>query len=95
MKRALFTAAAVLASVSALLTCNRNANTSVYAKHGIVTRLDRDADVVTFTDSVGNDWSFYGVEDWMIGDGVSAVMNDNGTDNIFDDEVVNVRYELG
>lgn len=63
-----------------------------YPKAGIVTAIDRDADTVTFTDGAGLDWSFYGVEDYMVGDYVAAIMDDNGTENVLDDEIVTVRY---
>ena len=33
-----------------------------------------------------------GVEDWEVGDGASAIMCDNGTQEIFDDSIVSVRY---
>ena len=63
-----------------------------YALTAIVTKTDRAADVVTIEDATGNEWQFYGVEDWEVGDGASAVMCDNGTQEIFDDSIVSVRY---
>jgi hypothetical protein len=93
MKKLLFATATTLLCATAFFAGRRSTQTTTYAKHGVVTELDRANDTVTFTDCNGFNWCFYGVEDWMIGDGVSAVMNDNGTDSIFDDEVVNVRYE--
>ena len=64
----------------------------LYPRSGTVTGLDHAEDVVTFTDGAGNDWSFYGAEDWMIGDGVAALMDDNGTAIVTDDVIVTVRY---
>ena len=64
-----------------------------YAKSGIVTRVDRKTDTVTFVDRSGNEWSFTGAEDWMVGDHIAVVMDDYGTETIFDDRVVSVRYE--
>lgn len=69
-----------------------NAN-SQYAKSGIVTRVDRKTDTVTFADPSGNEWSFAGTEDWMVGDYIAAVMDDNGTESILDDIIVSVHYE--
>lgn len=69
-----------------------NAN-SQYAKSGIVTRVDRKTDTVTFVDPSGNEWSFAGTEDWMVGDHIAAVMDDNGTTSILDDIIVSVHYE--
>lgn len=59
---------------------------------GTVTGLDRDADVVEWTDGAGLVWSFYGCEEWMIGDGVAALMDDNGTAIVTDDVIVTVRF---
>ena len=64
----------------------------LYPLAGIVTGIDRDTDAVEWTDYSGNEWSFYGIEDWMIGDGVAAIMDDNGTENVADDAIVSVRY---
>lgn len=69
-----------------------NAN-SQYAKSGIVTRVNRKTDTVTFADRSGNEWQFTGAEDWMVGDHIAVVMDDCGTEMIFDDRVVSVRYE--
>lgn len=64
----------------------------LYPLAGTVTGLDRDADVVEWTDCAGLVWGFTGVEDWMIGDGVAAIMDDNGTATVYDDVIVTVRY---
>ena len=63
-----------------------------YALTAVVTKTDRVADTVTIEDAAGNEWQFYGVEDWEVGDGASAIMCDNGTQEIFDDSIVSVRY---
>lgn len=69
-------------------------NASVqYAKSEVVTSVDRKTDTVTFADRSGNEWQFTGAEDWMVGDHLAAVMDDCGTETIFDDRVVSVRYE--
>ena len=67
---------------------------NVYAKTAIVTEIDRKNDLVTVRDGVGYEWQFYGVEDWMIGDYASMVMYDNKTESIFDDIIIDVKYEI-
>ena len=63
----------------------------VYPRTAIVSSIENDAVVVT--DSVGFDWVFSGSEDYMIGDVVSLVMDDNRTpDSILDDKIVDVLY---
>ena len=71
---------------------DRDPGAGLYPLAGTVTGLDQGANVVTFTDGAGNDWEFYGTEDWMIGDGVAALMDDNGTAIVTDDVIVTVRY---
>lgn len=67
--------------------------TSEYAKVAIVIKVNHKTNVVTCKDYTGNLWKFKGCEDWMIGDIVGMVMNDNGTPNkLKDDKIVNVRY---
>lgn len=63
-----------------------------YACMGRVTDIDTNADTVSFIDAYGEQWTFYGSDDWMIGDGIAAVMDDNGTDTRIDDIIINARY---
>ena len=63
-----------------------------YALSTTVTDVDYESDTVTVTDHNGNEWQFSGCEDWMIGDGCALVMNNMGTEIIYDDEIVNTRY---
>ena len=93
MKRvALFAAAGALLAGLMIGSGAGKTGSGLYPRSGIVTGIDRDADVVTWTDGAGNDWSFYGTGDWMIGDGVAALMDDNGTAIVTDDVIVSVRY---
>jgi len=63
-----------------------------YPNVGTVTEINEKDDSVTFTDAVGFEWSFYGVEDWEIGDTVVVTMYDCGTEDIRDDRIVNKKY---
>lgn len=63
-----------------------------YALTTQVVEIDRDAGIVTVEDANGNLWEFEGVEDWEVGDCASMIMSDNGTDTIFDDEILDIRY---
>ena len=67
---------------------------NLYAKTAIVTDLNKDDDVVTVTDSSGYMWEFSGCEDWMLNDYCSMVMYDNNTALIFDDIIIDVKYEI-
>lgn len=58
-----------------------------------VIELDPVLDVVVCIDGTGNEWKFYGVEDWRIGDFVSLLIDDNGTSNtIYDDQITMTLY---
>ena len=66
---------------------------SVYPLTVQVVELDHDADVVVCVDGAGNDWEFYGVEDWQVGDFASLLMDDNGTaETIYDDVITMTHY---
>lgn len=65
----------------------------MYAKSGVITLVDRTEDRVCFTDRMGEVWEFESADDWEIDDHVACVMSDNGTDEIYDDIVINVKYE--
>lgn len=70
----------------------RYAAANLYAEAGIVTELDYAADMVTFMDARGMCWSFYGVEDWQVGDLLCAILYDAGTIDPFDDAVIGATY---
>ena len=72
--------AAILAALIASL--------GIYSATGTVTEVDRITDTVTFTTANGHQFAFKGCEDWASNDLVSAVMYDNGSDNI----VLSARY---
>ena len=67
------------------------ATSHLYPMSGIVTEVNREADTVAITTNDGNIWEFYGAEDWMIGDLCAMLMNDMGTAEITDDEIVSVQ----
>lgn len=74
----------------ALVGCGNKSNN--YALTTVVTEINTETDEVTCVDFNGNDWIFKGVEDWTVGDYCSMVLNDKGTDVIYDDEIVSVSY---
>lgn len=83
-----------LALVSALFAFITPAKTEEkeYPLTALVVNLDEENNIVECEDYAGNIWKFYGIEDWYNGDLVSMIMNDKGTANITDDEIVMVRY---
>ncbi len=77
----------------ACVTCEATVEHELYALTTVVVNLDYDNDVVTVEDFNGFLWEFEGCEDWCEGDCCSMVMDDMGTDLIFDDEIINVKYD--
>lgn len=63
-----------------------------YPQAYIVTEVDYATDMVEITSTTGFVYTFYGTEDWIVGDLCSCIMFDNGTENITDDIIVTCRY---
>ena len=77
--------------LSLLLMTNLNA-INFYPMSAIVTEINYTDDLVTITDFEGYSWQFYGVEDWHKNDICACIMNDMGTETIYDDEIIKTHY---
>ena len=77
----------ILIAGMALGIATGTATGNVYPATGIVTDIDAESDAVYWNDGY-NEWYFYGIEDWMEGDGISVIMCDNGTEIVADDYMV-------
>lgn len=68
----------------------------LYPLTGIVTEVEHmeDTDLITMTTANGNQFSWYAdsIDDWFINDLASCIMNSNGTDEVYDDEIVDAHY---
>ena len=64
----------------------------IYPTTGVVTEISYEEDSVTLTDATGETWMFYGCEDWQKGDICSLLMDDKGTELIYDDEILKPIY---
>ena len=67
-------------------------NTSNYPTCGTIISVNYETDVAVFEDHNEFRWGFKGVEDYLVGDIVAVIMNDQGTETIFDDQIVKIRY---
>ena len=97
MKYALLLALSVLSITSN--TAKQNSGSllnpdHIYSNVGKVIELDRDNDIVTVIDGIGYTWQFTECDDWMIGDYVSCIMYDMGTESITDDVIIDYHYEI-
>lgn len=85
----------VVTLISLMLSANGSiyfSTTDLYPKTAVVTCVDEESDMVYCMDYTKNLWSFEGSEDWETGDVVSMIMDTKGTDTIYDDEIVSIRY---
>ena len=64
----------------------------LYPMTGTVVDLNETNDTVTIETATGNRFTFYGTEDWQIGDTAAAIMYSNGTETVTDDIILSVRY---
>lgn len=71
----------------------------LYPLTGIVTEVEHmeDTDLITMTTANGNQFSWYAdAEDcWSINELASCIMNSNGTEIVYDDEIVDAHYAGG
>ena len=63
---------------------------SIYPTCGVITEVTEET--ATFEDCKGNLWEFSEPEDYEVGDIVSVIMSDSGTETIYDDEIITVQY---
>lgn len=98
MKKALALALTIImvsAPVSAAPTTDGECK-DLYPLTGIVTEVEHmeDTDLITMTTANGNQFSWYvdSTDGWYINDLASCIMNSNGTDEVYDDEIVDAHY---
>ena len=69
------------------------APSTTYPLAGVVTTVDRAADLVTFRTGSGHLYSLTGCDDWLPGDVIACTMDDNGTpQDVTDDTITQYRY---
>lgn len=90
MKKILF--ALSILFVLSFVSCIRPTDSIQYAKTAKIVEVNRITDTVTCEDYNGNLWEFTECEDWEVGDIAALLMNNNGTESIYDDTIVEVRY---
>jgi len=81
----------------AFLTLQEHASTETtpteYILRAEVVRVDPLEDCVACEDINSEVWEFYEVNDFQLGDFVLLLMDDNATEIIYDDEVLDVRFD--
>lgn len=87
MKQAMIILMALTLTMVAL-----TASADIYPKTAKVVEVNYDEDLVTIETCTGITYTFEGCEDWTEGDGVSLIMEDNGTESILDDSILMAEY---
>lgn len=78
--------------LSVMVTVLPAAYAEIYPQAFIVNAIDPAQDAVILMDSNGNEWIWFGIEDYYVDDIVAAIMDDNGTEAIYDDTIIMMRY---
>ena len=98
MRRIVLVIASLL--IASAMLCNNN-NTKVkqkkqinyyYPMTTIVREIDNKNDIVTVENNDGELFQFIGIEDWQINDICSLMLDNNGTENIYDDIIIKTIY---
>ena len=82
----------VILMVLALAMVALTASAEIYPKTAKVIEVNYTDDLVTIETCTGITYTFEGCEDWIEGDGVSLIMEDNGTESILDDCILMAEY---
>lgn len=75
-----------------LIVAFSTACAEMYPQTFIVSATDIAQDALVLIDSTGNEWVWFGIEDYDVGDVVAAIMDDNSTEIIYDDAIITMRY---
>lgn len=81
----------LLAMVITALLC-QSALADTYPTLFVVTEVDEVSDSMLMADFNGQLWGWYGIEDTFPGDMIAAIMDDLCTAEVYDDEIVAIRY---
>lgn len=86
-----FIIASAVTFITALLFSKPTLPHGFYPECGIVKEISNNEITVELFN--GNLFSFYAEDgDWFVDDICSMIMYDNGTETIYDDEIVSVKY---
>jgi len=76
----------------AMVVAFSTARAEIYPQTFFVNDIDRAQNMLILIDFNGNEWLWSDIEDYEKGDIIAAIMEDNGTEIIYDDIIINIRY---
>lgn len=82
----------IIALILILTAIALTAYADLYPETAKVVEVNYDEDLVTVETFTGFLFVFEGCEDWAEGDCASLIMEDNGTEKVFDDEILIAQY---
>lgn len=82
----------MIALILALIALCGVATAEIYPETARVVEVNYDEDTVTVETFTGFLFVFEGCEDYAEGDGVALIMDDHGTEEILDDEIIMAQY---
>lgn len=84
--------AALFFTMCLIVGAQAEGQNGLYPTAGIVRNVDHFADMIYIVTFDGQEWAYEGAEDWAVGDIIAMLMDDMGTELIYDDEIVAVNY---
>ena len=82
----------VLVLFSDKFSHEKNPAPTLYPMTAIITEILENENTVIIKNYNGQEWTFKGVEDWIVGDVCALIMDNQNTPEIKDDVIVEVRY---
>ena len=82
----------IIALTIAIIALFGVAAAEIYPETARVVEVNYEEDTVTVETFNGFLYVFEGCEDYCEGDGVSLIMDDHGTEKVYDDEIIMVQY---
>ena len=82
----------LIAIALVLIALFGTATAEIYPETARIVEINREEDLVIVETFNGFLFAFEGCEDYCEGDAVSMIMDDNGTEKVFDDEIIMVQY---
>lgn len=99
IETALTVTAAILACIVMVLVLfsgkfshEKNPASTLYPMTAIVTEILETKNAVIIKNYNGQEWTFEGIEDWIVGDVCALIMDNQNTPEIKDDVIVQVKY---
>ena len=90
LEKIAFALIALVLIVTMIIVVVPKKKTETYPQTMVVVKVNND--VVTLADFNGFTYEFKGAEDWMVGDICSCIMDDNGTEKVLDDKIIDTKY---